>query len=149
MRLILNENISSTVAQSLRAMGHDVLAVKESMRGESDSNILAKAQADLRLVVTQDKDFGELAFRVGLPAGCGIILFRLSGLNPKMDNQRMVDVINGRTDWAVTSRLPTTPEFGFARYHPFPLPLLSFVIREAIPARMLERGMNERSFYSP
>jgi len=100
MRLILNENISNTVAQSLRAIGHDVLAVKESMRGESDSNILARAQAEFRLVVTQDKDFGELAFRFGLPAGCGIILFRLAGSDPNADNQRMVEVINSRADWA-------------------------------------------------
>lgn len=100
MRLILNENISSTVAQSLRAAGHDVLAVKESMRGDSDANILAKAQMELRLVITQDKDFGELAFRVGLPAQCGIILFRLSGSDPLVDNQRMFEVINSRTDWA-------------------------------------------------
>jgi predicted nuclease of predicted toxin-antitoxin system len=100
MRLILNENISSSVAQLLRALGHDVLAVKESMRGESDANILARAQAELRLVVTQDKDFGELAFRIGLPADCGIVLFRLSGSDPLADNQRIVEVINSRTDWA-------------------------------------------------
>lgn len=100
MRLILNENISTSVAQSLRALGHDVLAVKESMRGESDARILARAQAESRLVVTQDKDFGELAFRIGLPADCGIVLFRLSGSDPLADNQRMVEVINSRTDWA-------------------------------------------------
>jgi hypothetical protein len=51
-------------------------------------------------VVTQDKDFGELAFRFGLPADCGIILFRLAGSNAQADNQRMVEVINSRKDWA-------------------------------------------------
>jgi predicted nuclease of predicted toxin-antitoxin system len=75
MRLILNENISSSAAQSLRAFGHDVLAVKESMRGESDTNILARAQAELRLVVTQDKDFGELAFPIGLPSDAASFCF--------------------------------------------------------------------------
>lgn len=54
MRLILNENISGTVVRALRDRGHDVLAVKESMRGSGDVAILARAQVNSRLVVTQD-----------------------------------------------------------------------------------------------
>jgi len=77
MKLILNENMPATVVQLLRDRGHDVLAVKETLRGEDDPTILARAQAETRIVVTQDKDFGELAFRRGLPAQCGVILFRL------------------------------------------------------------------------
>lgn len=100
MRLLANENIPSTVIQLLRDRGHDVLAVKESLRGASDSMILARAQADARIVVTQDKDFGELAFRYGLPAECGVILFRLAGNSPETEYHRMIDAIEGRTDWA-------------------------------------------------
>jgi predicted nuclease of predicted toxin-antitoxin system len=61
MRILANENVSSTVIQILRDHGHDVLSVKESLRGEKDPAILARAQAEERLVVTHDKDFGELA----------------------------------------------------------------------------------------
>lgn len=99
MRLICNENISGTVIKALRDLGHDVLAVKETMRGADDEAILAQAQLESRLVLTQDKDFGELAFGKGLPATYGVILFRLAGDSPAVDNQRMVDVIQGRTDW--------------------------------------------------
>ena len=70
------------------------------MRGADDQTILARAQAESRLVVTQDKDFGELAFRLGLPAECGIILFRLAGDDPDGDIRRIVEVIESRTDWA-------------------------------------------------
>src|SRR5258708_5542377 len=76
MRLIVDENMPGTLTQALRDQEHDVLAVKESMRGESDVAILARAQAESRVVVTQDKDFGEIAFRLGLPAQCGVVLFR-------------------------------------------------------------------------
>ena len=100
MRLLANENIPGSVVLDLRSRGHDVLAVKESMRGQDDTSILARAQAETRLVITQDKDFGELAFRFGLPAQCGVILFRLAGADPASDNQRMVSVIESRTDWA-------------------------------------------------
>jgi predicted nuclease of predicted toxin-antitoxin system len=61
MRFLANENVPGLVAAALRGRGHDVVAVKESMRGASDRAILERAHADERLVVTCDKDFGELA----------------------------------------------------------------------------------------
>ena len=100
MQMIVNENVTRTVIDELRQRGHDVLSVKESMRGEGDDVILARAEAEQRLVVTHDKDFGELAFRFRLPATCGIVLFRLSGSEPDADNQRILDVLESRTDWA-------------------------------------------------
>lgn len=99
MRIVANENVSATVIQTLRDRGHDVLSVKESLRGEKDSAVLARAQAEQRLVVTHDKDFGELAFRAGLPAECGVILIRLSGDDPDSDNQRVLQAIESRSDW--------------------------------------------------
>jgi hypothetical protein len=45
------------------------------------------------------EDFGELAFRFGLPAECGVILLRLAGDNPAADNLRAVQAIESRLDW--------------------------------------------------
>ncbi len=64
MRIVANENVAGTVIRELRRRGHDVLSVKESMRSETDENVLAKAQSEERLIM-HDKDFGELAFRWG------------------------------------------------------------------------------------
>ena len=100
MRLLLNENISRTVIRALRERGHDVLSAKESLRGQSDQAILARASAEQRLVVTHDKDFGELAFRSRLPAECGVVLFRLAGNCPDADNARLMQAIESRDDWA-------------------------------------------------
>jgi predicted nuclease of predicted toxin-antitoxin system len=99
LRLLVNENIAATVIQELRKQGHDVLSVKESMRSETDEVILARAQAELRVVVTHDKDFGELTFRSGLPASCGVILFRLAGSDRDTDNRRVLEALDSRTDW--------------------------------------------------
>ena len=66
MRFLVNENVTGTVIQELRQRGHDVLSVKESMRSEADDAILARAQTEERIVVTHDKDFGELAFRYSI-----------------------------------------------------------------------------------
>jgi predicted nuclease of predicted toxin-antitoxin system len=99
MRFALNENIPRAVIAALRDEGHDILSVKEAMRGSSDRAVLARAQEEGRIVVTQDKGFGELAFRSGLPADSGIVLFRLSGRDPEADAQRMLEVLGSRDDW--------------------------------------------------
>ena len=100
MRIIANENISATVIYTLRSRGHDVVSVKESMRSAADDAVLRRAADENRLVITHDKDFGALAFRSGLPATSGVILFRLSGDNPDTDNARILDVLARHTDWA-------------------------------------------------
>ncbi len=61
--------------------------------------ILARAQAEQRIVVTHDKDFGELAFRSQLPASGGVILCRLSGSDRDSDNERILEALQSRSDW--------------------------------------------------
>ena len=100
MRILANENVAATVIRTLREHGHDVLSAKESMRGEKDPVILARAQAERRLLLAHDKDFGELAFRSGLPAECGVILLWLAGDDPDADNERALLAIEGRSDWS-------------------------------------------------
>ena len=93
MRLLANENLSRSVIQDLRRRGHDVLSVKEAMRAADDAAILARAQAEHRIVVTHDKGVGELAFRYGLPADCAVILLRLTGPSADADNRRAVEAL--------------------------------------------------------
>ena len=99
MRIIANENVMATAIAELRARGHDVISVKESMRSAPDQAILTRVQSEKRILVTFDKDFGELAFRWGLSSECGVILFRLAGSNPDEDSRRVVTVIESRDDW--------------------------------------------------
>lgn len=99
MRLLADENIPGAIIGQLRARGYDVFAVAERMRGAADRDVLACASAESRIVLTFDKDFGELAVRHGLPAFSGIILFRLEGESPEMDNARTLAAIESRQDW--------------------------------------------------
>ena len=100
MRILANENFPGPVVRALRELGHDVLWVKEIMRGAGDVEVLSRAQAERRILATFDRDFGELAFRFGLPAECGIIFFRLRGTSPETDNSRAIAALTSRTDWA-------------------------------------------------
>ena len=70
------------------------------MRGATDRQVLERAQQEARLVITFDKDFGELAFRFALPATSGVILFRLSGSSPEADNSRVLAAFESGIDWS-------------------------------------------------
>jgi predicted nuclease of predicted toxin-antitoxin system len=94
MRLMADENVPSSVVRQLRELGHDVLSVRESLRGEADRVILERAVDEHRILVTQDKDFGELVFLLGTSGEYGVVLFRLTGSDVKADNDRIVEVID-------------------------------------------------------
>jgi hypothetical protein len=61
--------------------------------------ILDRAIKEQRILVTQDKDFGELVFARSAAGMYGVVLFRLTGSEANDDIQRMVDVLAGRDDW--------------------------------------------------
>ena len=90
MRFLADENMPGPAVAALRDLGHDVLWIKELMPGAEDPVVLALAQREARVVVTADTDFGELAFRSGLPAQCGIVLVRLDWTDPETDNRTVV-----------------------------------------------------------
>ena len=99
MKLLANENFPLLVVESLRKLGHDVLWARTEMAGAEDEAILARAQAEQRLIVTLDKDFGDLAFRWGLPASCGVILFRLRTQSPASLLMRVLSAFQMPTEW--------------------------------------------------
>lgn len=99
MRLLADENFPGPAIRVLQSHGHGVLSAKELMRGSDDRAILERAQMENRVLLTFDKDFGELAFRFGLPATAGIVLFQLSGLTPDQDNARALVSRESRDDW--------------------------------------------------
>ena len=60
--------------------------------------VLALAQTERRLLITQDKGFGDLVFARGLPASYGVILLRAR--RTQTDRTReLVDAVEGRDNW--------------------------------------------------
>ncbi len=99
MRFMANENIPATAIQLLRQSGHDVLSVKECSPGAGDATVMQRARDEGRILITQDKDFGELAFRTRAPAPVGFVLFRLTGADPDADSRRIAEVLNEGSEW--------------------------------------------------
>ena len=81
MDIVADEGIDRQIVETLRSKGHSVFYVKEEMPGVIDEEVLQTANEKGCILITQDKDFGELVFRTKL-LHQGIILIRLSGLKP-------------------------------------------------------------------
>jgi len=81
MDFIVDESTGTAVVEYLRSIGHDVLFVAEAMPQADDPDILGRAVSEERILVTNDKDFGELVFRSG-QAHHGVVLLRLHDESP-------------------------------------------------------------------
>jgi predicted nuclease of predicted toxin-antitoxin system len=62
MLFFADEDFPGLAVRWLREAGHDVVWARTAMPGDADASLLAAAQRDFRVILTCDKDFGELAF---------------------------------------------------------------------------------------
>ncbi len=99
MRLLLNENVSLAILALLRLRGHEVVHARDTMGGAADSEVLAKADAEARTLVTFDKDYGELAVRFRSAARHGIVLFRVAIHPAEAEAAFAVAHLEARSDW--------------------------------------------------
>lgn len=79
MKLFADENVARAEVAWLRSRGHDVLYASEVKAGAADADWMARAETESRVLLTADKDFGDLIFRDGLTSH-GVILLRLGDL---------------------------------------------------------------------
>ena len=100
MRFLANENFPGDAVDVMRAASHDVVWIRTDAPGMTDPDILSWAMRETRILLTFDKDFGELAWHHHLPATCGIILFRLPMPSPGTVGRMLADRIAERNDWA-------------------------------------------------
>lgn len=99
MRLLVDENISRGIVDFFRTAGHDVVYIADEERGREDSELLAIAFSENRVVVTDDKDFGELVFHQR-EKSAGVVLLRLHKLTPQ-DRLKRIAVV-----WPTIERQP-------------------------------------------
>ncbi len=64
MNILADENISHLLVERLRQEGHQVRFISEIARGSDDHTVLKIANQQKSLLVTDDKDFGEMVFHI-------------------------------------------------------------------------------------
>lgn len=100
MRILADENVPRPIVAWLRGRGHDVLYAAESRAKSPDADLLAEAEAQGYVVLTEDKDFGDLVYRDRRNSH-GVILLRMEDLPAAQRLARL------RAAWAeIESHLP-------------------------------------------
>jgi uncharacterized protein with PIN domain len=91
VRFLADENLHADLVKWLRLGGHDVLYAAELLSGEPDEVLLEIARREERILITDDKDFGQLVFHRRLVSQ-GILLMRLSSPRIEERLRRVADV---------------------------------------------------------
>jgi predicted nuclease of predicted toxin-antitoxin system len=91
--LLADESVDRQIVDRLRREDHHVLYVAEMEPGISDDAVLSLANQEANILLTVDKDFGELVFRQGRVMS-GIFLIRLAGLSPARKAELVASVVS-------------------------------------------------------
>jgi predicted nuclease of predicted toxin-antitoxin system len=79
IKFLADESVDFRIVQSLRDNGYIIQTIVESNPAAIDVEVLKIANESKAILITEDKDFGELTIRLRRP-NCGIILLRMSGM---------------------------------------------------------------------
>lgn len=93
MRFLADESCDFAVVRALRATGHDVLAVAELASGSDDAIVMDMAHHENRVLLTEDKDFGQLVYAHSQRSS-GVILIRYPASARKTLPNAMVDLVS-------------------------------------------------------
>ena len=118
MRFLANENFPLASVNRLREAGHDVMAIIQHSPGAKDPEVLAHAVREERIVLTFDRDYGELIYRQGLPVPVGVVYFRYDPLTPEEPAEQLIGL--AQLSGLSLGRKFTVVERGQVRQRPLP-----------------------------
>jgi hypothetical protein len=75
-KFLANENVPPEVIEAVRQSGLEITWIKDISPGMDDDSVLELAYSEGRVLVTFDKDFGEMAFHRGKTSVHGVLLLR-------------------------------------------------------------------------
>ena len=102
------EGVDGGIVEALRAANHEVFYIAESEPSVDDEYILNLANEKLAILITSDKDFGDLVFRLHR-IHHGIILCRLEGLKSKTKTEIVLQIVTDHQNELVGSFTVISP----------------------------------------
>ncbi len=82
MQFLANENFPIPSVKLLREAGYDVKSIAQDFQGISDPEVIQIAQKENRIILTFDKDYGELLFKNTTIKPPAVVFFRFKGMEP-------------------------------------------------------------------
>jgi predicted nuclease of predicted toxin-antitoxin system len=92
VELLADESCAGPVIRALRAAGHDVLVIAEVAKGASDDWVMERAFAEDRILITEDRDFGELVYASGRPTA-GVIFVKFHSHARRAKPQAVLEAV--------------------------------------------------------
>ncbi len=92
MNFVADESVDQQIVERLRDDGHSVIYVAEMDPGIPDDEVIRLANQKSTILITADKDFGELVFRRAL-ATHGVVLIRLAGLSQSIKAEMLSSAV--------------------------------------------------------
>lgn len=93
MRFLANENFPDHSIALLQAAGHDVSSIRIEHQREKDPFVIRKAQQTQRIILTFDKDYGEILFKNGVTDPPAMVFFRYRGQDPTAAAHLLLDLL--------------------------------------------------------
>lgn len=115
MRWLIDECVDASLVVLLRETGHDAVDMSLVSPRSTDTEVMALAQREGRLLLTEDKDFGDLVFRQARPVP-GILLLRIDVARRLLKGPRLLAAIDRFGD-ALFGRYTVIEDARF-RYRP-------------------------------
>jgi len=97
VRFVADESCDFALVRALREAGHDVIAIAELSPQATDEYILEMSRQAARILITEDKDFGELVY-AGTRETCGVILLRFPGDARAAMARALIDAVQSLAD---------------------------------------------------
>jgi predicted nuclease of predicted toxin-antitoxin system len=97
MRFVADESLDGRIIKRLIADGHDLVVVRTDLTGRADADVLRIAQERDALLITEDKDFGELVFRLNA-VHAGVVLVRMHGVPGAHQAELVSQAVRARGD---------------------------------------------------
>jgi predicted nuclease of predicted toxin-antitoxin system len=93
MNFLADESCAGPVIRGLQEAGHDVVAIAEIAKGATDEEVLERALNEKRVLITEDRDFGELVYARGRPS-TGVIPVRFHSRARRAKPATVVGAVN-------------------------------------------------------
>jgi predicted nuclease of predicted toxin-antitoxin system len=97
LKFLADVNIENRIISGLRTDGHDIIWMLEKNKYLTDEEILNMAREEKRIMITNDKDFGEIVYRLKLISN-GIVLFRVKDQNENIKLKLIRKAINYKNE---------------------------------------------------
>ena len=93
MKFLANENFPLPSVTVLRNSGFQVVSVCESFPGVTDEEVIEFALKNDFVILTFDKDYGEIIFKYGIEEPPAVVFFRDKGGNPTTSGTLLVNLL--------------------------------------------------------